>query len=389
MDSELEAVDAAWSEIEAAIGSLGAHIRADALNADPLRRYDAYKAVLSMLAESYVNQVCYDRKYPESLPTFGALFNFAAPAPDFAYHLIHLEPGQSWSVRGRRGDAALIDVQQLTGWFGQGRPVTLANELFDGQAMEVDGDGNFQFILAPQARPGPWWKLDARATTIFIREYFTDYATQGRTSTFHVDRLEPETGNDVVDCDAAQRLNAVAQALGAYRGFLAMPATFAGIGPNRFQDIGFGDAAMKDQRYFQARFEVGRTEALVGTWRVPDAFRYWSIALYDDAYRMLDAGRHRVNLNHALAQVGADGVFHFVISHEDPGIANWLDAQAHGDGIVMMRTKGASDFELPSLQRVALDELASMLPGDVPRATAQERRHDLDIRRRHFQRRDR
>lgn len=389
--SAVERLDAAWDDVEKGISTLGTLIRSTPLNKDALHRYEAYKTALALIAESYVNQVHYDRERPESLSVFGSLLNFAAPAPDFTYHLVHLQPGSSYRVWGRRGDAVIIDFQQYVGWYGQNAEelsiVPVANELFDSQNIKLDAQGNFDFVLGPDQRDGQWWKLDQRATTLLIREYFTDYAIQQRSSTFHFDRLDIDQGNTIPGIDVAVgKIDAFAHSLRDYAYSFSMPQTFADIGNNRCRDFQVSNiGAASEQRYFQARFEVKAGEALVGKWIVPESYQYWGVSLYNDAYQQLDYANRQVNLNNALARMGDDGVFYFVLSHHDPGVANWLDVDGHSQGFVLSRVKGSSNFDLPTMELVPMDEVHKYLPDNVTRITAEQRARDLAVRRRHFQ----
>jgi len=395
--SDIEKIDEAWFAVESAIRDLGAVIRRETSGRDALHRFEGYKALLAAVADNYINQLRFDRKRPECLPTLGPGFNYGASNPDFLYKVIQLEPGVSYRVWGQRGDAELIDVQQMASWFGQSKEdgkraaTALTNELFDEKNLTFDDQGNFDFILSADQRPGDWWQLRPGVTTLFIREYFTDYERQGRPSTFHADKLAAvDEGATIPGSDeAADALHAVARALGDVGFSFAMPTNFAGFGDNRFREISFGAAAgANDQRYFQARFNLNPTEALVGTWVVPPDYLYWGITLYDDALRMLNFGARQVNLNHALATVGGDRLFTFVISHEDLGVADWLDVDGHTQGFVMLRTKGCLAVETPSLKLMSTAELRDRLPELAPCVTKAERARSLGLRRRHYQRRE-
>lgn len=399
LTSEIERLDQSWKKIEAALGNIGAVVRDGTANESALQRYAGYKAALISLMDGYINQVHYDRKHPESLPLFGSLSNYTGPSPDFTYKIVHLEPGARYRVWGQRGDAAIVDLQQLAGWYGERTEaekdkrvsVTKCNKSFDDIDIAFDEKGNFDFIFSPDKQEGQWWQLDENVNTLLIRDYFTDYKKQDRQSVFYFDRLD---GNDQATTpldinESITRLDAVANSIKDFEFTFKMPAVHARDGDNIIREFDFGsDAGASDQRYIQARFNIEPDQALIGKWMAPEDCVYWSVALYNDFYGVLNYANRQVNLNEGNARVGKDGSLYFVLSHRDPGVANWLDLDGHQKGLVLTRTKGTNGRqtkgETPSLTLVPIGDVFKHLPQDIATVTAKERAHDLEVRRRHF-----
>jgi hypothetical protein len=395
----IKKLDQSWGNIEAAISHIGSVVRNETADASALQRYEGYKAGLIALMDAYINQVHYDRLRPEALPSFGSLTNYTGPSPDFTYKLLHLEPGARYRVWGQRGDAAIVDLQQLAGWYGERTEavtdkrssVTLCNKSFDEIGIEFDEKGNFDFTFSPDKCDGQWWKLEDGVNTVLIRDYFTDYTKQNRSSIFYFDKLD---GSDQAITpigieDSAARLAAVANSVKDFEFTFKMPAVHARDGDNIIREFDFGsDAGAADQRYIQARFNVQPEQALIGKWMAPQDCVYWSIALYNDFYGVLNYANRQVNLNEGNTRVGEDGSLYFVLSHRDPGVANWLDLDGHKNGLILTRTKGKDGRQtkgaVPSLTLVPFDDVLTHLPQDIAMISASERAHDLAVRRRHF-----
>src|SRR5260370_37693644 len=70
-------------------------------------------------------------------------------------------------------------------------------------------------------------------------------------------------------------------------------------------------------------------------------------------YISLDYINHQTSLTADQARIDPDGLMRFVISEQDPGVANWLECTGHRRGYVQIRW-----------QRLARD----LGPGDGPRA---------------------
>ena len=82
-----------------------------------------------------------------------------------------------------------------------------------------------------------------------------------------------------------------------------------------------------------------------------------------------------------MAQIDADGpdagVFRAVISHGDPGIANWLDAGGHEQGLLAIRYYEPDSTPIPTMRRVKLAELRAALPASIPSISAEARQKTL------------
>lgn len=393
----VQAVDAAWSELEQSIHRLGEHVRNASAGPDARQRYEAYCGALALIADNYVSQVYAEPTRPEFLPYIGLVANYAGPAPDFNYFLVRLRPGVSYRVTGTRGDAAIIDVQQIRGWFGrdtdQRSVVTLANQTFDSQNIPCDASGQFDFVMGPEgpSNGSPWWRLEHGVTTLVFREIFTDYARQGESLILHFQALgEPAPERAWSLEESLERLRSLGRSMTQYGFVFGIGRSFAALGNNVFRRENFGDAAgASDQAYIQARFELPPGFALLGSWTVPARSQYWSFSLYTDQYQVFDFADHQVGLNQAQADVGADGVFHFVLSDEDPGVANWLDADGHQTGMLLLRAKNAPGCEAPSMKLVALADLAATLPSGIRMCDGAQRAEALEVRRSHYLRRSR
>ena len=99
-------------------------------------------------------------------------------------------------------------------------------------------------------------------------------------------------------------------------------------------------------------------------------------------YQSLDWVNRQSSLNGQQAVVDDDGVFRAVVSHRDPGIANWLDTTGATQGCITYRWNQATNFPVPTLELVPFDEVTDHLPADTSRVTSEERSDLLRRRRR-------
>ena len=138
-------------------------------------------------------------------------------------------------------------------------------------------------------------------------------------------------------------------------------------------------------------FELAEDEALVLRWW-PMGGSYQAVHLRDLWNSSLEYMNMQSSLTGEQCEASEDGSFWCVLSHRDPGIANWLDTGGLGRGYVAFRFDGIGDRpfdagKVPSLVKVQFDELASHLPPGTPRVTSEQRFAQIAARRKHLQQR--
>ena len=106
----------------------------------------------------------------------------------------------------------------------------------------------------------------------------------------------------------------------------------------------------------------------------------------------LDFESYQSNLNPALMEMTEDGVYRWVVAHEDPGIPNWLDTTGLAHGFLTVRytyEKQPPKEQWPTLrvEKVAFADIAKHLPADTRPITRESREQAILMRHRHVQRR--
>jgi hypothetical protein len=70
-----------------------------------------------------------------------------------------------------------------------------------------------------------------------------------------------------------------------------------------------------------------------------------------------------------------------VLSLQDPGVANWLDANQWRHGIAQFRWYKTSKICVPEVRKVKLADLQQELPQETARVTLQQRQKTVTARR--------
>jgi hypothetical protein len=148
---------------------------------------------------------------------------------------------------------------------------------------------------------------------------------------------------------------------------------------------------LRTQMGSQGVIRLADDEAMIITSNVAGA-AYRGLVLHDIWYRTIDYWKCQSSLNNAQMTPNEDGRYTMVVSHQDPGVANWLDTGGLPEVYALHRWQGLpvqGGSEAPKIQSevVKLDGLGARLPAGVKRVTPAEREQQLQRRRAAFQRR--
>ena len=130
----------------------------------------------------------------------------------------------------------------------------------------------------------------------------------------------------------------------------------------------------------QCIYDVPKGQSLVIELEMPASVVYWGIQMADLWWRTTDYVWHQSSLNRKNAYFGPDGLFRAVVSHEDPGIQNWLDPVDNDKGAILIRNYRAKGVRVAKTTLVPSGQVRQHLPADVPAFTPEQRRAQIAAR---------
>ena len=313
----------------------------------------------------------YQRDFPYFVQSTGPYSKMGLDNPDTLYFHAYLRDDAEYVVTGTRGTTADLSFQVLKGDY---TPVEVPDSLsaFDDRAIEIGGDGRFEFRLGPgKAGPG-YFTLGPGAAMLLVREVYSDWAAE-RGGTIRIYRPD-QAGHappPATDTATAAKRYAVAgkMLLSRLRTFLAFPEWFYLNEPaNTMTPPRATPGGLATQFSSAGHFDLGDDEALIVT--VPAAAKetapYQGIQLGSMWYISLDYVNHQTSLTADQAAIDPDGRMRFVISERDPGVANWLERTGHDRGYVQIRwqrlTRDLEPEDGPKVEVIGIDELPDRLP---------------------------
>jgi hypothetical protein len=283
--------------------------------------------------------------------------------PDAIYFNAFLREGVEYVVRGRRGTSADLSFQVMGGQYSADSAAT-SLMAFDDRELDVQPDGSFEFRYT--AEPG--------AKSMIVREVFNDWDSEER-GTLTIER--PDTlgkpAKELTRDLLAKKYDVAARSLlGSIQTWFAFPQFFQYKEPvNTLTAPQSTPGGLASQRSSIGHYELADDQALVITVPRCDDCSYQGAQVGSDWYASTDYETHQTSLTKAQAVTDPDGKMRFVVSEQNPGIANWLETTGHRTGALMLRWQRlerhlTQDEDGPTVEVVPFDSVRDVLPHYAP-----------------------
>jgi len=324
-----------------------------------------------------------DPDFPELMHYFDPLRKQGGDNADALYVGAPINGTHNYTISGYRGSARYFAVTVLedgaTPWGG-----AVVGQLIDSE-IQVEADGRFTIVLSPETHEGNWIRTTPGAWRVTVRQFFADWENEEPM----IARIDREGDSMVAPELTVTRLEeGLANAASWLRESTHYWADMLDrwrVQPNRFLSY-----RQLDDNAIDA---TPGGEPLICYWQIPEdevllirvtppVADYWSVEFGNYWWETMDY-RYRLcstNCHHAVLE--KNGELLLVVSHQDPGLPNWLDPAGHTEGYVTVRWIGASDCPLPVCEQIMRADLTSHLPADVKRYSDLDRLEQVAERRR-------
>jgi hypothetical protein len=285
----------------------------------------------------------YQRDFPYFVQSTGPYTKLGLDNPDALYLHSYLRDDAEYVITGRRGSTRDLSFQVLNGDYS---PVDVPDSLaaFDDREIDIAADGSFELRFGPPREDVPpnYFTLGPGSAMLAVREVYSDWATERR-GTLRIQRADkigqaPEPADEAL---LAKRYGVAGKILlSRLRTFLAFPEWFYLKEPvNTMTAPRRTPGGLASQFSSAGHFDLAPGQAMIVT--VPDAgpevAPYQGIQLGSMWYVSLDYINHQTSLTADQARTDPDGMLRFVITQDDPGVANWLELTGRHRGYVQIR----------------------------------------------------
>ena len=372
-----------WQEFAKELGDAGLRIhQITDESRTPLQQGEVTQNLLWALSQAALYFAQMDPDNPDWLPFLGSSYLYLNPNPDAVYYLTRIRGSGVYRISGTRGTVRLVDLQVNKSFIGfSDHGPTLQNINFAD--IKIAKDGTYEIIASgtrPAGYQGNWLQLDPTVDDTFlcVRAIAYDWLHE-EDATFTIQRIDKPVHQE--HRTAEEINNRVRQIPGyVYKQALAMTRILEAQRvkkreANRLQDVSqFFDnqPTNKNQVYYSGDIRLEPDEALILETGIPKKCPYWSMQLMDRFYNSVDYMYHQTSLNGHTARVDPDGKARVVISHRDPGVANWLDLSGYEENIFMGRWYKCGS-EIPTARKVAVADVGKYLYSGTPMVSPEQR----------------
>jgi hypothetical protein len=343
-----------------------AHVRTDQDLAE------GYDYLAGSIAASLHMAWAYERDFPYFVQSTGPYTKLGLDNPDTLYLHAYVRDNAEYIVTGHRGTTADLSFQVLNGDYS---PVDVPDSLtaFDDRRLEIGPDGAFELRFGPprQSAPANYVPFGPGSAMLVVREVYSDWARERR-GTLRIQRADkiglapqpPDAALLAKRYDVAGKL-----LLSRLRTFLTFPEWFYLKEPvNTVTPPRRTPGGLATQFSSVGHFDLSPDQAMIVT--VPAASKdvapYQGIQLGSMWYISLDYINHQTSLTADQGRTDADGKLRFVISEQDPGVANWLELTGRTRGYIQIRwqrlTRDLTAADGPEAEVIPFASLPDRLP---------------------------
>ncbi len=347
---------------------------------------EAYRTLLWSMVGAIKIDALHDRNHPRFIRSVDYASKSGLDNPDNTYFVTQLHDDGEYKITGTRGSTKGLVFQLLLGQPGVGSAGTSTNiDILYADDMVTDPEGNFEIIVS-RNNPGEglnWLELKDGAKTLIVRHTHSDWNSE-EIGSLNITSLKSDMQSDILSEEVmAERLNAAATAIrDRNKSWIGLANTIWERAPrNIMTPPRPTPGGLVGQYSAFGTFELEDDEALILT-SYPSGADYQGIQLGNRWFTSLDYETRLTTLTPAQSYQSEDGALHYVISHRDPGIQNWLDTESHSQGLIMMRWQGTSTgpAKAPFMRLIKFDELDELLPQNTPKFSAADRARQISAR---------
>ena len=383
----------AWYAFCDQIKEAADHVFKDESGASDGERTNAFRYLTQNLSQAFdIFLENADSRYPNLHAFCGPTRKLGADNPDCIYLQSWINDHDTYKISGNRGTARMFNVAVQGAWTGSlqepfgDRPVA---NLF-GDELETDWDGNFELWISPEPHEGNWIQSQPGTRKIFYRQYFDTW--DEIPANYRIERIggneEPPPAIEpaaLVDSFERAALFVVEttktwpDTLWTRHGMYDTPNVFRRYGQE--SDKAHEAADSRRGRVIETlRWEIHPDEALVIEFDA-DPKQFWQLSGCSVFGASLEFRYRQVNLTSGNSPRDPDGRNRVIVSHDDPGFANWMDLQGHTRGWMLFRNMLTRETPDMQTRRVKVADLEAEIGSVATRITPVQRQAELRRRR--------
>jgi hypothetical protein len=385
-----EELRAAWQHFCDQLKSAGDDVFKEANPANPLLRADAFRFLTQNLGQAFdLGLETKDPAYPQMHPFCTPTRKLGGDVADFTYRQAWIDGEHAYRISGTRGTARWLNITVQgprpehipgTDWPSLHEPFgDIPETNIFGHQIRTDADGHFELYVGGAERAENWLPTTPGSRKLFVREAFDAwFETPTSLSIERIGMTDPPSP------PTAERMIEAMGWAGAfltgamhdwpehswnYSNGVCDPTLVNQFPPDR--TASGDDDAKRGRMAAHMVWELQPDEALIVEMDNHDGF--WIFGMGSLFVGSTDFLHRPVSYTPARTKVDGDDVIRLVISHDDPGVHNWLDTQGFSNGNLTYRNLASANRAQFRTRLVKRSELVAALPSDTALVSRNER----------------
>ena len=379
----------AWSDFCDRLKAAGEKAFKDENPANGPQRADAFRFLTQNLGQAFdLALETKDPRYPQLHAFCNPTRKLGGDAADFLYLQAWIDGSSVYRISGNRGTARFLnftaqgprpETQPGTGWPSLHEPfgdIPEAN-LF-GHQLKTAWDGSFELYIGGPERGPNWLPTTPGSRKLFLRQGFDGWdelPAKMRIERVDMDSPRPVPGPDEMIAAMGWAGQFVT---GLMNDWPDHPYRYSGgvVDPSRlnaFPEQAADTEADRKRGRAAAHmcWALEPDEALIVEFDAHDGF--WMVTNMGAFFSSMDYLYRPVSYTPARTRTDRDGKIRLVLSHDDPGVHNWLDTQGFERGNLTYRCLLSAARTSFSTRLVKREALVAALPEGTAMTTPAER----------------
>ena len=367
-------IEQAWQDFIRAQNETLALMQATDFYGNDQEKAEAYRGVLYSLVGAIKSGALLEHRQPRFAKSIDWTSKSGMDNPDNNYFVALIDDDAEYRISGTRGTTKNLIFQLVIGQPGVRDAGTSTNvSLLNDTEMHFEADGSYEIYVGPDnsSNHNNWLKTAPGAEALLVRFSHSDWSTE------QVGELDIELiGEEGISAPPlstqamAEKLrNTAVHLYDRNATWLAYSKMILDMMPaNTIAKARSTKGGLVGQYSSLGNWDFGDDQAMIIS-VAPANSSYQSIVLSNLWFVSLDYESRTSSFTLDQAHKSNDGLYHFVISHKNPGIQNWLDTESHQRGLINLRWQGMNgpllDHQQPSARMVPFKQLAKELPSDA------------------------
>ena len=306
-----------------------------------------------------------DPSFPVFRRTVHETIKMGADNPDNHYLNAQIDGSQyDYIITGKRNSIHYFGLFTQNGNYATTGGLTPCGVIDDGSII-YEQDGSFEIFVSKEKQGKNWLKITEESCLVMVRQTFLNRNDE-QIVDIEIKAIDgPSSPKNITPKSITEGLQTASMFVGGAsflfskwaNGFQKHTNTLPLFSPEVSNAAG-GD---KDIIYYHSHWKLKADEAMVITVNPPEC-RSWNFQLNNYWMESLDYRYHTICVSKGTVKLESDGSIKVVVSHKDPGMANWIETAEHFEGTMCWRwyKPEGDNVPQPKVHVVKFDQIKSV-----------------------------